>query len=313
MPSSVCGSGGRCGTKTQEQRERDEEGGGVDVEDDRGAERAISTPATAGPRSDVARRAPSTSAVACATSARRRRRAPAGSAAAPRSTAPGRPRRAETSTSSSGKLSQPSSWRSGIDAIKRRARERRETSIVRRAPSRAISAPLGIPRSATGASSTASTTLIRAGEPVVDEHEPRQREERHLRAERRDDLRREQRRDPASPEQAHAAPPASRRRRRPRAGDDARDGDQRPSRRSARPRRRRAPAAAPNASSTGPTPKTPSGCASPKTIICTVRTLGRSGGGTRSVISEWIGGLTIPFATPGEPEREGREPARTGT
>ena len=72
----------------------------------------------------------------------------------------------ETSTRSIGKLSQPSSWRSGIDAING-ARARSETSIERRAPQRAITAPEGMPRIATGASSTASTMLIFVGEPVV--------------------------------------------------------------------------------------------------------------------------------------------------
>ena len=57
----------------------------------------------------------------------------------------------------------------------------------------------------------------------------------------------------------------------------------------------------PKASRTGPTPKTPSGCARPKSITFTVITLGRSAAGTRSVMSEWIDGLTRPFARPERP------------
>ena len=71
-----------------------------------------------------------------------------------------------TSTSRSGKLSQPSSCRSGIEAISG-ARARSATSIVRRAPQRAMTAPDGMPRIAIGASSAASTMPIRVGEPVV--------------------------------------------------------------------------------------------------------------------------------------------------
>ena len=71
-----------------------------------------------------------------------------------------------TITSRSGKLSTPSSWNSGIAAISG-ARARSATIIVRRAPHRAITAPDGMPRIAIGASSAASTTPIRVGEPVV--------------------------------------------------------------------------------------------------------------------------------------------------
>ena len=46
-------------------------------------------------------------------------------------------------------------------------RSRSEAAIVRRAPSAARTAPLGIPSSATGSSWIASTSPIRAGEPVV--------------------------------------------------------------------------------------------------------------------------------------------------
>ena len=47
------------------------------------------------------------------------------------------------------------------------ARNASERSIVVRAPSRPISEPLGMPSRAIGAISTASTTLIRAAEPLV--------------------------------------------------------------------------------------------------------------------------------------------------
>src|SRR5918999_1180232 len=47
------------------------------------------------------------------------------------------------------------------------ARTESPSSIVRLAPSRVTSVPLGIPSSATGSSCTASTTVMRAGDPVV--------------------------------------------------------------------------------------------------------------------------------------------------
>ena len=64
----------------------------------------------------------------------------------------------------------------------------------------------------------------------------------------------------------------------------------------------------PNASSTGPTPKTPSGCARPKIITFTVITLGRSCGGTRSVMQRVDRRVDEPVREPREAERPGSEP-----
>ena len=64
----------------------------------------------------------------------------------------------------------------------------------------------------------------------------------------------------------------------------------------------------PNASSTGPTPKTPSGWARPKIITLTVITLGRSCGGTRSVMQRVDRRVDEPVRDPGEAERDRREP-----
>jgi hypothetical protein len=70
-----------------------------------------------------------------------------------------------TSTSSTGKVSIPARWSSGIAAISG-ARMPSQISIVRRAPSR-VARPPPSPPTATAAASTASTTDIRAAEPVV--------------------------------------------------------------------------------------------------------------------------------------------------
>ena len=72
-----------------------------------------------------------------------------------------------TITSSSGKLSQPSACRSGIET-RSGTRARSESTIVRRAPSRETTVPDGIPRTATGTSSAARTTPILVAEPVVE-------------------------------------------------------------------------------------------------------------------------------------------------
>ena len=52
-------------------------------------------------------------------------------------------------------------------AVKRIARAASQISIVRRAPIRAVTAPLASPKSATGSISAATTTDMRAGDPVV--------------------------------------------------------------------------------------------------------------------------------------------------
>ena len=72
-----------------------------------------------------------------------------------------------TITSSIGKLSQPSACSSGIEASKG-TRARSDSTIVLRAPSRETTVPDGIPRTATGSSSTARTTPIFVAEPVVE-------------------------------------------------------------------------------------------------------------------------------------------------
>ena len=72
----------------------------------------------------------------------------------------------KTITSSAAKDRWPVQWSSGTSAISG-ARSASERSIVVRAPSRPISEPLGMPSSAIGAISTASTRLMCAGEPVV--------------------------------------------------------------------------------------------------------------------------------------------------
>ena len=63
-----------------------------------------------------------------------------------------------------------------------------ETSIVRFAPSRAMSEPAGMPKIAIGSISAARTQPIFAVEPVVDEDEPRQGDEGHRRAGEGDEL-----------------------------------------------------------------------------------------------------------------------------
>ena len=72
----------------------------------------------------------------------------------------------KTITSSAANERCPAQKRSGTSAISG-ARRTSEQSIVVRAPSRPITEPLGMPRRAIGAISTASTTLIRAAEPLV--------------------------------------------------------------------------------------------------------------------------------------------------
>ena len=183
--SSDAGDRGR----RRHQRHEDHEG----EEERRGSRRrarwsapmtAIRTPARDGPSSAVARCVPSTIASPARRCARRRRRAPGGSAAAPRSTGPGSSRR-EHADQQQGNVSQAGLVEQGIASISG-ARAASPMTIVVRAPSFADDrAPLGIPSSATGSTSTARTRLILAGDPVRGEHEPRQREEGHLRAERR--------------------------------------------------------------------------------------------------------------------------------
>ena len=72
----------------------------------------------------------------------------------------------KTIASSSGKLSRPAACRSGSEHISG-TRARSQSCIVRRAPSRATSVPLGMPSSAIGAIWTARTIPIFAAEPVV--------------------------------------------------------------------------------------------------------------------------------------------------
>ena len=55
---------------------------------------------------------------------------------------------------------------------------------------------------------------------------------------------------------------------------------------------------APNACSTGPAMKTPSGWMSVNAAVIAASAPGRSAFGTRSVRIVWIGGSTIPFAIP---------------
>src|SRR5262249_61565448 len=74
--------------------------------------------------------------------------------------------RAKTIAHSHPNVRWPLQWRSGTSAI-RGARSASDHSIVVRAPSRAITEPLGMPRIAIGAISTARTMLVFVAEPVV--------------------------------------------------------------------------------------------------------------------------------------------------
>ena len=72
----------------------------------------------------------------------------------------------KTSTSRSGNESRPASCSRGIDTISG-TRTRSQTSIAFTAPSRETTAPLGMPRGRSAASSAASTIPMRVVEPVV--------------------------------------------------------------------------------------------------------------------------------------------------
>ena len=72
----------------------------------------------------------------------------------------------KTSTSRSGNESMPASCSRGMDSISG-TRTKSQTSIVFTAPRRETTAPLGMPSSAIGSSSAASTIPMRVVEPVV--------------------------------------------------------------------------------------------------------------------------------------------------
>src|SRR2546427_5395567 len=126
----------------------------------------ISSPAVEGPTSDASRLPPSISAFACPT------------ACSSSPTISGRTTRwaakygalkqptSATITRSSGSERTPAACSTGIDAISG-ARAKSATSIARRAPSREMNVPLGMPRIAIGASPAAITRPIRAVDPVV--------------------------------------------------------------------------------------------------------------------------------------------------
>ena len=123
--------------------------------------------------------------------ARRRRRARGGSAAAPRSTARRNSRARRRSTRSSGKESRPASCRSGIASISG-ARPASPSTIVVRAPRLRDERPARNPEQRDRQDLDREDDAHLRRRPCRDEHEPGQREERHLRAERGDPLCREQ-------------------------------------------------------------------------------------------------------------------------
>lgn len=127
----------------------------------------IKTPATAGPRNVAPLVAPSTSVFARATTASSRpTTAGITSRCAAKYGVENTPI-ALTRTSNSANDRCPAACRMGMRATNG-ARAASHTSIVVRAPNRSITDPLGMPRIASGRSSTAKTIPIRVGDPVVD-------------------------------------------------------------------------------------------------------------------------------------------------
>ena len=154
---------------------------------------AIRTPASGGPRKIVK---PVRSLEERGRRRRRRRalrrRAPARPPAARREYGAMKTPLAATSASSIGNGSTPSALRIGI-AAKSGTRARSQTSIVRRVPSRAAIAPPQKPSTAIGHDLGDDHPRHALRRPGRAQHEPRQRDPGHLRADRRDDLRREER------------------------------------------------------------------------------------------------------------------------
>ena len=167
--------------------------------------RPIRTPATGGPRKIVSRFAAWKNAVASATSSLlladelRHDRALHGEVRRDEDAGRGDEREQQRETGA-----RPRRWRSGI-AASSGARARSQMSIVRRVPSRAgdRAAPEAEHRDRHDLRDDHPRHALRR--PGRAQHEPRQREPRHLRAERRDHLGREQRGEAAVAEQAHGS------------------------------------------------------------------------------------------------------------
>src|SRR5262249_32733889 len=131
------------------------------------------------------------------------------------------------------------------------------------------------------------------------EDEPGQRQERHLRPHVRDQLRGDERgeRQAPDPGTGHAGPAsrAAARSSLARASEDRAIASIEIVWTAAKPR---STGRGPKRLRIGPAASTATGCTVANTIIIVVITVGRSGGGMRSVSSAWMLGLTSPLPMP---------------